>query len=231
MARKKRTSPPSEATLEYRRLRRNIIARMKYREKQGFKVDYTTKPEIKSSATKRDVEKLTKYKVGLNQWGEVIADKPRSKAFVRKDFKGVTPSDIYIQNTEADNHSYTERQSSDDEELIVDSKVEVLKRKSQEITYEDMSGWHLSTVAVSNTPLLGAMIEDLENAYATVFELCLEALESNYSRYPREYRNNYYASRWAELAECFAVICDNTPSKSSVVLSFGNRMAKVIEMP
>ena len=42
---------------------------MRYREKQGFKVDYTTKPEIKSSATKRDVERLSKYKIGINRSG------------------------------------------------------------------------------------------------------------------------------------------------------------------
>ena len=111
---------------------------MRYREKQGFKVDYTTKPEIKSSATKRDVERLSKYKIGINSVGSVIADKPRSKAFIATNFKGVTPSYLYNTTTQEDTHASKLNETGLDYVGMVWGKIEELHEKASTITYDDI---------------------------------------------------------------------------------------------
>lgn len=219
MARKKRTSLPSANVQEYRRLRKNIIARMKYREKQGFKVDYTTKPQINRNPTKKDIERLQKYKVGLNKYGEVIADRPRSKAFERKDFKGATPSQLYTRNTVEYIPQGETITVNQDEEGIIEEKLKIVKRKSQWINYEEI-GHYVNDV----------YLENLYEAYAQVYDMCYEALDSNSTRYPLEYRNAYYKSRWTEISQHFADIVENTPSQSDVVLRIGTKLADAIEM-
>ena len=72
MARRRRTARQTQNITEYRRLRRNIIARLRYREKQGFKVDYTTAPKSLENATMRDIERLSKAQVKKNRYGEVV---------------------------------------------------------------------------------------------------------------------------------------------------------------
>ena len=220
MARKKRANLPSANTLEYRRLRKNILARMRYREKQGFKVDYTTKPEIKSSATKRDVERLMKMTVGLNKYGEVIVDKPRSKAFERTDFRGITPSAKYNQTTEPDTMHRRQKQLDVDYEGMIWGMTSVLRDKSMLVTYEDIG--HQVNDMVLNA---------LMNAYGEVYREVCDVLNENEQKYTEEKRNEYYKSRWEDISSEFAKIIEFTPSNDTQVREVGKNIVWVLQMP
>ena len=219
MARKKRTSPPTENQLEYRRLRRNILARMKYREKQGFKVDYTTKPEIKARPTKRDIERLQKYKVGLNKYGEVIADRPRSKAFERTDFKGVTPSKLYLQNTQTAPQQTNIKYIDLDYEGMIWSQIGEVKRKSYSVTYEEIGHY-------VNDFFLSSICE----AYSQVYGDLCDVMADNEERYNEDERNAYFKSRWSDISKAFADIVEHTPSRPEVIMRVGGQIRELLQI-
>lgn len=220
MARRKRTPQQTENIQEYRRLRRNILARMRYREKQGFKVDYTTKPPILERATKRDIEKLSRYKVGLNKYGEVIADKPRSKAFVRKDFKGVTPSSSYVKNDSTNVGYKKEKEVGLDYIGMIWGKLSVLLEKSNNISYDDI-GHEVNDV----------VLNDLMDAYGRLYRECCDIMNENEMRRTEEQCNNYFKSRWAEISDLFAKICDFTPSNDQQLMEVGGQLKDILLVP
>lgn len=220
MARKKRTAPPTLNQIEYRRLRRNILARMRYREKQGFKVDYTTKPEIKASPTKKDIERLQRYKIGINKYGEVIADRPRSKAFVKKDFKGVTPSQLYLQNNKPEPQQTKIKYVDIDYIGMVWSQIGELQRKSQTLTYEEIGH-----------PVSDVYLIQLMEAYQRIYMDLVGVMNDNEYLHTEEEMNAYFKSRWNEISSTFAEIVEDTPSRAEVVMRVGGQIRELIELP
>ena len=220
MAKRKRTQRQTENIIEYRRLRRNILARMRYREKQGFKVDYTTKPPVLERATKRDIEKLPKYKVGLNKYGEVIADKPRSKAMIQTSFKGVTPSYKYNTTTEKDTASIKVKEINMDYIGMIWGQLSVLLEKSNNISYDDI-GHEVNDV----------VLNELMDAYGRLYRECCDIMNENEANHTEEQLNAYYKSRWADISRQFALIVDNTPSNDEQLNSVGDQLKELLRMP
>lgn len=219
MARKKRTTT-SPNYKEYMRLRRNIIARMKYREKQGFKVDYTTKPQIMQRPTKRDIERLGKYKVGMNKYGEVIADKPRSKAIERTNFRGVTPSSVYNQTTTPDTTHYTVQQVDVDWEGMIWAKINTLRNYYFDLPVGELFGHDIG----------GDLLIAIMDAYGQIYSDLCDAMYDNEQEFTLYERNEYYKRRWDEISSEFAKLVETPPSDDDKIREIGERLVDIIKM-
>lgn len=219
---KKRSNPPSANLAEYRRLRRNLYNRLYYRKKQDFKVNFTTLPKIPKNPTKKDIEKLSKYKIGFNSLGEVIADKPRSKAFVRTDFKGVTPSQLYNQTTAPDTSNNSVKEVGLDYFGMIWSMVDQLHEKANTITYEDIGH------EVNDVVLMGLM-----NAYDQLYRECCDILNENEIKYSEQALNDYYKQPdvWSAISNQFASLIEYTPSNDTQVQEKGNGLKILLKMP
>ena len=189
MARSKRTRIPSPNKKEYDRLRRNIIARMRYREKQDFKVDYTTKPKLIDKPTKRDIERLKNYKVGLNEFGEVVAVKPRSKAYVSTNFKGVTPSQLYTQNTSEDYYPHRELEVDLDYIGMIYGVISDIQRRGNAISYDEIGH------GVSDNRLLEIM-----TAWRWGYEEIDKTIDEQIEKHGSWKVNAYYKERFEDIS-------------------------------
>lgn len=219
MARKKRVTQ-SPNYKEYMRLRRNIIAQMKYREQQDYKVDYTTKPQIIQRPTKRDIENLKNYKIGLNKYGEVIADKPRSKALVQTSFKGITPSTLYNTSNTPDTHYYTEKQIDDDWETLIWEKIYTVRSFYLSLDVGKLYGHDIGN----------DLLQALMDAYGQIYNDLYSTMVDNENKYSEEERNNYFKSRWSEISSEFAKLLEHPPSDDTKVIELGNKIVDILKM-
>lgn len=220
---RKRTVRQSENLAEYRRLRKNLIAKMRYREKQGFKVDYTTKPKILKTATKKDIENLRNYKVGLNKYGEVIADKPRSKAFETTEFKGIIPSAKYLQNNAQDMGSKTVIQSDLDWLGMVWSKVsEIEEALNNKVTSSSEFDYY------SSDERLEAIMSSYENVIGDIYY----TLDEQEQKHPREKINNFYRESWERISSKVAKFIENMmDSDPDRITTEGNQIINDLIVP
>ena len=211
----KRTRLQSQNKQEYDRVRRNILARMRYREKQGFKVDYTTRPQTLAKPTKRDIERLKKMQVGINKSGDIQVFSPKQKAHYGKiDIRKINPSNLYIKNEP----QYTGSQrpmletSYDYIDLII-SKLEGIKHKSQNLDYEDFSH-----------PMRGHTVIEIASAYMNAYEECIQAIEDSIDRVGSERVNEYYKSEETTIASYIAEFVAVALSTKEQVESCGSQI-------
>lgn len=178
MARKKRTAVQSANKKEFDRLRKNILARMKYREKQGFTVDYTTRPKSLINPTKRDIERLKKTQVGISKTGKIEAVRPR---------KGVQVAQP------------TREQVKTSKEILAERQNEPLPQRAENVdtgldyvgmVYGMLQQLHEHAQIILDND--GKMAEEFYNAFEDIFEKAIGFLDEQVAKHGEERVNEYF---------------------------------------
>lgn len=220
MARAKRTKIQSTNKTEYDRLRRNIMARLRYREKQGFKVDYTTKPPLNKRPTKRDIEKLSKYTVGLNKYGEVIADKPRSKAIVQTSFKGMIPSKKYTANSNPIPSLNNVKEIELDYVGMVWGACMDLYHRGNNLTFYDLGHF------VNDKKLLA-----LSTAWKDGYKQLNRTIDEQIDKHGEEKVNAYYKERFDEISTAISSLLQMVLSEEDEIVVEVNTIDSMLIVP
>lgn len=194
MGRKKRTAVQSVNKKEFDRLRKNILAKMRYREKQGFKVDYATRPKAMSNPTKRDIQRLAKTEVGLNIYGEIQAIRPTRGVRVTQPTREQvrTSKQILAERNNGDNRTpeYYNRRSNVEVSLdyvgMIYGALTVIRDKSQQYSTGEIGGsWRADEYAA---------------AWMAIFDTGCETVDEQVARYGEDVVNIYYGSRFEEIS-------------------------------
>lgn len=194
MAKKRRTQY-SEVEKEYRRLRKNMIARLRYREKQGFKVDYTTKPKLKQKVTQADIERLQESKLQINKRGEVVINPPKKQTRTMRD---ITSADVSTAKQELERYNQSPQSTQpkpqpEDIDLdyvgMVYGVLSDLFDRAQAFQDEYQPEYSASWNA-----------EEFYNAWVGVYELLIETVEDEITRVGEERLNTYYKTALVEIS-------------------------------
>lgn len=221
MARKK-TARQTANQQEYNRLRRNLLARMRYREKQGFKVDYTTKPPTNKAPTKKDIEKLGKYQVGINKYGEVIAQRPtRQATTINTDFKTALKSQQFTKN-DIDYFPTPQRQKEIELDYVgmIFGALQDIHEKAQSISYEDYDHF------IGEQKILEIM-----TVYEDIFESLCDVVDNEISKHGEAKVNAYYKDRFTEISLEIAEFTKAVLSDDDKILSWGNTIKDILIVP
>ena len=195
MAKKRRTSY-SDIEQEYRRLRRNLLARIRYREKQGFKVDYTSKPKLKQRITRADVERLKESKLQINRYGEVVINPPRKQTRTMRD---ITRQDVSTAKDELRRYNQPPQAPRSDEEVVdtdldyvgmVQGVLSDIKDKAEAYMDEYQPQYSMHWQA-----------EEFYNAWIGCFELLIEVVDDELDRVGEARLNAYYRTKMSDIAE------------------------------
>lgn len=203
MARSKRSRPLTPNEKEYRRIRSNILARMRYREKQGFKVDYTTRPVLKDKVTKRDIEALKKINVGLNRHGEIVAQKPTRKTNVTMPTKeelnqARIERQKMMESQQGKQYDNFVKRKTEPKQLDIDyigmvySQLGKLRDRAQMVTTDE--------IFVFNAVLMADLLND---TMETMFEL----VDQEVARVGEARANEYYKQRLEDITLCISHMC------------------------
>jgi hypothetical protein len=217
MAKKRRTTQSANKK-EFNRIRRNILQRMRYREKQGFKVDYSTKPANVKNPTKRDIEKLKKYDVGLNQFGEVVST--RSRRGVRTT-KAITKEDVvqakeFIQN----DSDYVSRETSVGQKRT--SNIDDIKANIRGIakTRGSSEFYEYNDVAYADS---------MSSVFNLVADLLLMRIDKEIAIHGEEAVDEYYGQRMSEISNALADMGDSYYEDE--VMSMGADLEQLLIVP
>lgn len=192
---KKRRTQHSEVEKEYRRLRKNMIARLRYREKQGFKVDYTTKPRLKQRVTQADIERLQESKLQINKRGEVVINPPKKQTRTMRD---ITRADVSTAKQELERFNQPPQSThpkSQPEDVDMDyvgmvyGVISDLFDRAQAFQDEYQPEYSASWNA-----------EEFYNAWVGVYELLIETVEDEIMRVGEERLNAYYKTALVEIS-------------------------------
>ena len=183
---RKRTARQTENLEAYRRLRRNLLARMRYRKKQGFKVNFSTVPKSLTRVTKKDIERLQKSDLKINRHGEVVVTTKNGKSvktITREDLHKVRQEPKY---NESDIHDINEDYIS-----LISRKLEDVRRKGEMALYQDINIGH---------GMQEWKYEAISQAYIGIYEACLKAIDESVERVGEDRANNYYRNRFNEIS-------------------------------
>lgn len=192
------TATQSENKKEFNRIRRNLLARMKYRQKQGFKVSYETAPSNIKKPTKADIEKLKKYDVKLNKYGEVVASRPTRKA---REVRSIERQDVveakqFIQN-EADYVSRETSTGTKDTSNIDDIRANI----------RGIASTRGATEYYVNNDV--AYADSMSAVFQLVADLLLMRIDLEIEQHGEEKVNKYYGTRMGEISEALADLGDS----------------------
>ena len=201
MARKRRTARQSENIREYRRLRRNLMARLRYREKQGFKVDYTTLPKSLENATKSDIEKISKAQVKKNRYGEIVITTQKRASMQYQD---ISRQDVISQkqllkelNQEGADTITTSSEPPVATDLdyinMVVRKLNLLKQRAEAYMNEFDPEYGMLWNA-----------EQWYNAWMGVYENLINIVDVEYMRVDYENLDAYYKLRYEDISTCIS---------------------------
>lgn len=214
----KRTRRQSENKKEYNRIRRNLLAKLRYRKKQGFKVDYTTIPKNVERPTKSDITKLSKASVKLDSHGNVVVSHSTRQANV----KPIESLDVELarksKRLDYETGEIIDYSGKDYISLIITS-LQQIHRKAQEI-YDENFGHYMQF----------EQYEDISSAYEKVFENCMEIIQNNIDKYGEDKVNEYYKVNYHEISFSIAILVEHPPSDADEVFDGGEEIEYELSM-
>lgn len=226
MARKRRTARQSANITEYRRLRRNLMSRLRYREKQGFKVDYTTLPKSLENATARDIQKLSKATVKKNRYGEVVVT---TQGRATRQYTPISKEDVLSAKEILKKYGQDEGREDENKPTQrsepVDIGVDYVGMLYSVLTEISDRAQQYQDDPANSTHYLA---EQFYYAYSGLYENLFELLETEYDRVGEERLNRYYSSRWAEISEAVSGFLELRLSDPDQVIPVGESMIKYL---
>lgn len=206
----------SEIEKEYTKELQKLRNRLKYREKQGFFVQWESLPSRKLSPTEKDIEQLKQYQVQINDEGEI---------YLKRDYINLAQLDALSMPTGLLPKNLLQNEQGFETPPDTEGEFDVIER----IRGDLWDAYYRITTGVEREDfnINIDLYTDLEQSKEQAIRQAIDIFESNISRYPIALVSKYFEQHQAQIKQLLEAI--QRESRTTVVQELQEQLIRYLE--